>query len=40
MDNINFYDSLEYREFKSLAFKRELMKEYVFYMLDKSTFLQ
>ena len=36
MDNINFYDCLEYREFKSLAFKRELMREYVFYMLDKT----
>ena len=36
MDNINFYDCLEYREFKSMKFKRELMTEYVLYMLDKS----
>lgn len=36
MDNLNFYDSLEYREFKSLKFKRDLMVEYVMYMLDKS----
>ena len=36
MENIKFYDSLEYREFKSLKFKRDLMVEYVMYMLDKS----
>lgn len=36
MENINFYDSLEYREFKTLRFKRDLMVEYVMYMLDKS----
>lgn len=36
MDNINFYDGLEYREFKSLKFKHNLMIEYVMYMLDKS----
>ena len=36
MDNINFYDSLEYREFKTLKFKRELMVEYVRYMFDKT----
>lgn len=36
MENINFYDSLEYREFKTLKFKRGLMIEYVMYMLDKT----
>lgn len=36
MENINFYDSLEYREFKTLKFKRDLMVEYVMYMLDKT----
>ena len=36
MDNSNFYDCLEYREFKSLEFKRGLMVEYVRYMLDKT----
>lgn len=36
MENINFYDCLEYREFKSLEFKKQLMLEYVFYMLDKT----
>lgn len=36
MENIKFYDSLEYREFKSTKFKRDLMVEYVMYMLDKS----
>lgn len=36
MENINFYDCLEYREFKSLEFKRGLMREYVLYMLDKT----
>ena len=36
MDNINFYDTLDYREFKSKEFKRQLMKEYVWYMLDKT----
>lgn len=36
MDNINFYDSLEYREFKTIEFKRGLMIEYVRYMLDKT----
>lgn len=36
MENINFYDCLEFREFKSLEFKRNLMTEYVLYMLDKT----
>lgn len=36
MENSNFYDCLEYREFKSKEFKRQLMLEYVFYMLDKT----
>ena len=36
MDNMNFYESLEYREFKSMEFKRGLMVEYVRYMLDKT----
>lgn len=36
MDNINFYDTLEYREFKTQEFKRTLMLEYVWYMLDKT----
>ena len=36
MDNINFYDTLEYREFKTEKFKRGLMCEYVRYMLDKT----
>ena len=36
MDNINFYECLEYREFKSMEFKRGLMLEYVRYMLDKT----
>lgn len=36
MENSNFYDGLKYREFKSLDFKRELMCEYVRYMLDKT----
>ena len=36
MDNINFYDSLEFRTFKTMDFKRQLMREYVLYMLDKS----
>lgn len=33
---ISFYDGVNYREFKSMEFKRELMLEYVRYMLDKS----
>ena len=36
MDNINFYESLEYREFKTMEFKHGLMVEYVRYMLDKT----
>lgn len=36
MDNSKFYDCLEYREFKSLEFKRDLMVEYIRYMLDKT----
>lgn len=36
MSDINFYECLEYREFKTLEFKRGLMLEYVRYMLDKS----
>ena len=36
MDNINFYESLEYREFKTMEFKHGLMIEYVRYMLDKT----
>lgn len=36
MDNIKFYDTLQYREFKSLEFKRGLMVEYVRYMLDRT----
>ena len=36
MGDINFYDCLKYREFKTLEFKRELMTEYVMYMLDKT----
>lgn len=32
----NFYDGIEYREFKSIEFKRELMLEYVRYMVDKT----
>lgn len=36
MENINFYDSLEYREFKTLRFKHDLMIEYVKYMLNKT----
>lgn len=36
MSDINFYECLKYREFKSLEFKHDLMLEYVFYMLDKS----
>lgn len=36
MDNTNFYECLEYREFKSMEFKRGLMIEYVRYMLDKT----
>lgn len=35
-ENINFYDTLQYREFKSKEFKRGLMCEYIFYMLDKT----
>ena len=35
MDN-NFFDCLEYREFKTLEFKRKLMVEYVRYMLDRT----
>lgn len=35
-ENINFYDTLEYREFKTKEFKRGLMCEYIFYMLDKT----
>lgn len=35
MDN-NFFDCLKYREFKTLEFKRELMVEYVRYMLDRT----
>lgn len=35
MDN-NFYDCLKYREFKTLEFKRDLMIEYVRYMLDRT----
>lgn len=35
MDN-NFFDCLKYREFKSLEFKRDLMVEYVRYMLDRT----
>lgn len=35
MDN-NFFDCLNYREFKSLEFKRDLMVEYVRYMLDRT----
>lgn len=33
---VSFYDGVNYREFKSMEFKRELMLEYVRYMLDKS----
>lgn len=36
MSDVNFYECLKYREFKSLEFKRELMLEYVRYMLDKT----
>ena len=36
MSDINFYECLEYREFKTLDFKRNLMVEYVRYMLDKT----
>ena len=36
MSDINFYECLQYREFKSNEFKHNLMLEYVFYMLDKS----
>lgn len=36
MSDINFYECLKYREFKTLEFKRELMLEYVRYMLDKT----
>lgn len=36
MGDTNFYECLEYREFKSLEFKRGLMVEYVRYMLDKT----
>lgn len=36
MSDINFYECLEYREFKTLEFKRGLMLEYVRYMLDKT----
>lgn len=36
MNEVNFYDCLEYREFKTKEFKRNLMLEYVFYMLDKT----
>lgn len=36
MSDINFYECLEYREFKTLEFKRRLMLEYVRYMLDKT----
>jgi len=36
MDNVNFYECLKYREFKTLEFKHELMLEYVRYMLDKT----
>ena len=36
MDSTNFYECLEYREFKTLEFKRRLMVEYVRYMLDKT----
>lgn len=35
-ENVSFYDGINYREFKSMEFKRELMLEYVRYMLDKS----
>lgn len=35
MDN-NFFDCLKYREFKTLEFKRDLMIEYVRYMLDRT----
>ena len=36
MSDVNFYECLKYREFKTLEFKRELMLEYVRYMLDKT----
>ena len=36
MSDINFYECLQYREFKSSEFKHNLMLEYIFYMLDKS----
>ena len=36
MNNIDLYESLQYREFKSEAFKHNLMREYVMYMLDKT----
>lgn len=32
----NFFDCLKYREFKTLEFKRDLMIEYVRYMLDRT----
>lgn len=35
-EHVDFLQSLEYREFKSLDFKRKLMREYVMYMLDKT----
>lgn len=37
MSDINFYESLKYREFKTIEFKRDLMIEYVRYMLDRTT---
>lgn len=37
MSDINFYEGLKYREFKTLEFKRDLMIEYVRYMLDRTT---
>lgn len=36
MNNIDFYESLQYREFKTEAFKHGLMREYVMYMIDKT----
>lgn len=36
MNDTNFYECLEYREFKTYEFKRGLMVEYVRYMLDKT----
>lgn len=36
MSDINFYECLQYREFKTLEFKHGLMLEYVRYMLDKT----